>query len=58
MQTSTEECKNKKKKREPVKDVFLRCYHCRHPSGHRESCWGAQGTEEKRCPEVAPGNPE
>lgn len=25
---------------------------------HRESCWGAQGTEENRCPEVAPGNPE
>lgn len=25
---------------------------------HTESCWGAQGTEENRCPEVAPGNPE
>lgn len=33
MQTSTEDCKNKKKKREPVKDAFLRCYHCGHLSG-------------------------
>lgn len=33
LQTSTEGCKNKKKKREPVKDVFLRCYHCGHLSG-------------------------
>lgn len=32
LQTSTKKCKNKKKKREPVKDVFLRCYHCGHLS--------------------------
>lgn len=33
LQASTEGCKNKKKKRESVKDVFLRCYHCGHLSG-------------------------
>lgn len=41
-----------------MKDVFLRCSAVGTWAVHRESCWGAQRTEEKKCPEIAPGNPE
>lgn len=38
--------------------MFLSCSTVGTWAVHSESCWGAQGTEEKRCPEIVPGNPE